>query len=135
VAAQWRKQARTEVAVPWAAELAAQAPAGSKGAAAARSIQAGTGQLPVIWAGKGTWQGWQPYFALEFGMSHTKVHTYTRVSPRGRRHFVRRRTGTWAPPHRGRQGYWFFPAMRRSSDRQTERVAQLVDAAIKEALP
>jgi hypothetical protein len=135
VAAQWRKQARTEVAVPWAAELAAQAPSGSKGGAAARSIQAGTGQLPVIWAGKGTWQGWQPYFALEFGMSHTKVHTYTRTSPRGQRHFVRRRTGTWAQPHRGRVGYWLWPYWRRNDGRLTDKVAQLVDAAIKEALP
>jgi hypothetical protein len=134
VAADWRKRARTEIAVPWARELAAQAPAGTKGAAAAKSIQAGTGQLPVIWTGKGTWRGWQPFFALEFGMSHSKRHTYTRVSPRGQRHFVRRRTGTWAPPHRGRDGHWLWPYWRHHDARLTDKVARLLDATIKEAL-
>jgi hypothetical protein len=131
VAAEWRKRARLEVAVPWAAELAAQAPGGSKGAAAARSIQAGTGQLPTIWAGKGSWQGWQPFYALEFGMSHSKYHTYVRTSSLGNRHFVRRRTGTWAQPHKGRTGYFLWPYWRRNDARLTDKVARLIDQTIE----
>jgi hypothetical protein len=127
IAREWRQHAKKELAVPWARELASHAPAGQRGAAAARSIGAGVGQLPAIWAGRGEWKpGFQPFFSLEFGRDHNKFSTYVRTSPRGVRHFVRRRTGTWAPQHRGRAGWWFFPAMSRSSDRYTEKVATML---------
>jgi hypothetical protein len=135
LAKEWRARAKQEIAIPWASELAAAAPPGARGAAAARSIGAGSGQLPTIWAGRGEWKpGFQPYFGLEFGGSQTKYTTYIRTSPRGLRHVVRRRVMTWALPHRGRKGYWFHPAMSRSTDRYTEKVAQLLDRYLGEAL-
>jgi hypothetical protein len=85
-------------------------------------------------AGRGQTNGWQPFFALEFGMSHTKYHTYIRTSPRGLRHVVRRRTGTWAKPHKGRTGYWFYPYWRRHDDRLTARVVELLDGFMEGAL-
>jgi hypothetical protein len=134
LAKEWRTKARRELAVPWARELAAQAPGGSKGEAAGRSVKAGTGMVPTIWAAKGEWNGWQPFFALEFGMSHSKWHTYVRRSANGGRHFVRRRSGTWAPVHAGRRGHWFYPYWRANDHRLTARVAKMLNAFIEEHL-
>lgn len=139
VATQWRQRARREVAVPWAAQLAAQAPAGTLGRAAGRSISAGTGALPVIWAGKGATvtqpggSAWQPFYSLEFGRDHGKYSTYVRRSNRGGRGFVRRRTGTWARG-RAKGGHWLFPYWRRHDARLTDRVARLLDQVIGEVL-
>jgi hypothetical protein len=134
LAKEWKAHAKTRIAEPFAHQLARQAPAGAKGAAAGRSIRTGAGALPIIYAGKGTWQGWQPFFALEYGMSHDKYHTYVRTSPKGRRHVVRRRVGTWAPVHRGRRGYWFHPYFTAHLPEQRVKVVRLADDFIRGAL-
>lgn len=132
---EWRTQARTQMIEPWAKELARQAPAGSKGAAAGRSIQAAKSARPALYAGKGSWRGWQPFWATNYGMAHSKVHTYIRRNRKnGGRHVVRRRSGTWAPEHRGRHGYWFEPYWERNIDRQRKRVVDLADAYLRRVL-
>jgi hypothetical protein len=123
----WRQQAKTKVGMPWAAELAAQAPRGSKGAAAGRSIKVGSGQGVIIWAGKGTWRGWQPFFATNYGMSHSKRTTYLRRSPSGGRHVVRRRIGTWAPEWVPNSDYWFWRYWSKNEDRIRSKVVTLTN--------
>lgn len=136
----WRNEAKQKVTIPWATELARQAPPGFKGAAAARSIKPGTGAAPMIWAGKGTTAegvggSWQPFFSTEFGMSHQKVHTYVRRNRSGfGRHFVKRRSGTWAPVHVGRYGYWFHPYWEKNAERIRKRVIDLADEFIRRSL-
>ena len=140
LAKEWRKEAKTKITTPWARELAAQAPSGWKGAAAARSIQPGTGAKPVIWAGKGTTNEgtggpWQPFFALEYGMSHDNVHRYVRRNRSGAgRHLVNRRVGRWAPEHRGASGNWFWPYWEANQDRLRDQVIDLADDFIRRAL-
>lgn len=126
----WRAHAKNKIAEPMARDLRRAAPWGAKGAAAANSIKTGTGALPVIWAGKGTWQGWQPFFALEFGMNHRTKHTYI-MNRRGSRYVVRRRVGTWAPVHQGQFGYWFHPALEKSVDVYRPKVAALADEFLR----
>jgi hypothetical protein len=130
----WKAEARDKVVVPWAAELALQAPPGSKGAAAGSSIKPASTGVPSLYAGKGKWDGWQPFFALEYGMAHEKYHTYVRTSPKGKRHVVRRRTGRWAPVHRGRSGYWMWPYWEAHQDKLRDRVVNLADAFIRRSL-
>ena len=131
---EWRAQAKREIAEPFAEALARQAPSGSKGAAAGRSIKTGTGPLPVILAGKGSWQGWQPFFSLNYGMSHDKFHTYIRRSPRGMRHVVRRRTGTWAPQWKPKHAYWFEPYFDKHLPEQRAKVMKIADDFIRTRL-
>jgi hypothetical protein len=130
----WRQEARTKIAVPWAAELAAQAPAGSKGAAAGRSIKAGTGQGVRIYAGKGVWKGWQPFFATNYGMDHDTKHTYLRRSPRGRLHVVRRRVGTWAPEWVPKSDYWFWRYWESHENRIRGRIVTMTNEFMAENL-
>lgn len=133
LAKEWRKHAKQEIAKPFAAELARQAPPGSKGAAAARSITTGSGPLPVIYVGRGSWDGWQPFFALEFGMHHHKYHTYI-GNRAGKRFVVRRRVGTWAPPWVKGRGLWFYPYWEKHLPEQRAKVVRLADAFIRERL-
>lgn len=135
LAKEWRAEARDKVTKPWAEELARQAPLGMKGAAAGRSIKAGTGAVPIVYAGKGSWNGWQPFFATEFGMSHTQYHTYIRRNrTRPGRHVVRRRSGTWANPHLGSHGYWFSPYWAANEERLRQKVITLADDFIGRSL-
>jgi hypothetical protein len=135
LAKEWRRRAKTEIAEPWAAELAAQAPGGSLGAAAGRSIKAGTGAMPVLWAGKGQWNGWQPYFVLEFGGQKLAKVTYVnRQRTTKSRYVIRRRTTMQFEPHRGREGIWMFPYWRRNEAHLRNRVIRLMDDFIEEHL-
>ena len=134
LAAEWRREAKSEVAAPWALELGGFAPYGTLGQAARRSIKPSTGQLPAIRAGVGSWNGWQPFFALDHGMSHEAYHTYLRRSKRGRRHIVRRRVGRWAPEHRGSYSYWLEPGIAKTMDKYRERVIGLMDGFIRRRL-
>lgn len=131
---EWKAEAIDKVVEPWAMELRAQAPAGTKGAAAARSIQPARAAVPSLYAGRGTWNGWQPFFALEFGMSHIKQHTYIRRSPKGVRHVVRRASGTWAPEHRGQSSYWFWVYWEKNADDLRDRVIDLADDFLRRVL-
>lgn len=127
---QWRAHAKRKIAQPFAEALARQAPPGSKGAAAGRSIRTGTGALPVIYAGKGTWEGWQPFFALNYGMHHNKYHTYI-MKRRGQRFVVRRRTGRWAPQWVKGRGLWFEPYFDKHLPEQRAKVMNLADEFIR----
>lgn len=128
---EWRAEAYEKVAKPWAAELARQAPGGSKGAAAGRSIEARKGKGVIIATGTaaGTWKpGFIPFFALNFGMGRHK-HQYIRTNRSGAgRHMVRRRTGTWAPvwigpPH----DYWFWRYWEANEPRIRAKVVTLTN--------
>lgn len=131
---EWRRRAKREVAEPWAAILAAQAPAGTLGAAAGRSVKAGSGTLPVIWAGKGAWNGWQPFFGLEFGGQKDAKVTYVGRSPAGNKYVMRRRTTMQFQPHLGRVGYWLFPYWRGHEPVLRAKVIRLADDFIEEHL-
>lgn len=135
VAKAWRAEAKAKIAVPWAAELATFAPRGRKGDAAGRSIQAAAGQKPAIVAGKGSWAGdhgdpWQPFFLMEFGGYRGDYTTYTRRRKGGGAVPVRRRTKTWALPHRAR-GYWFRKALNRTQPKYRDVAASVIDEFIR----
>lgn len=129
---EWRREAYEKVAKPWAAELARQAPGGSKGAAAGRSIEARKGFGVRIAAGtrKGLWKpGFVPFFALNFGMHHNAWHKYIRKNRSGGgRHVVRRRSGTWAPVWQGPpHDYWFWRYWEANEDRVRAKVVTLTN--------
>lgn len=136
VARAWRTEAVGKVVQPMVIGLRGQFPSGMKGTAAKASIQAmKQRQVPTIAAGKGSTQGWQPYFALEFGMSHAKVHTYIRRNrKKPGRHFVHRRTGTWAQPHRGRVGYHFWPYWESHQPELRDAAVRLIDDVVRREL-
>lgn len=140
-AKEWSRRAKVEVAEPMAEDARRQAPAGRKGAAAARSISAAGGRVPSVVAGKGSWPGdhghpWQPFFAMEYGMSTRKRTTYVRRRRRGGSVVVRRRVRTWAIPARAsRGGLWLGPAMRTLAPEYRHKVIDLVDRFLAEVLP
>jgi hypothetical protein len=132
----WKMEARDKVARPWAAELARQAPAGSRGAAAGRSIQAGLGQGVRIYMGKGVWkQGFQPFFGIEYGMNQDVKHKYVRRNRSGRgRHFVNRRVGTWAPEWIPKHTYVFRRYWEKNERKVRSQVVNLVNEFVAENL-
>lgn len=132
----WRQEARTRIAVPWAEELARQAPPGALGAAAGRSIKAGTGQGVRIWMGKGQWKpGFQPFWGIEFGMDHDVKHKYIRRNRRNPgRHFVSRRVGTWAPEWIPSHTYRFRRYWEQHEDRIRGRIVAFTDEFMGEHL-
>lgn len=141
-AQEWARRAKTMIAEPMAEDARRGAPRGRKGDAAGRSIVAGGGRVPVIIAGKGSWPGdhghpWQPFFAMEFGMSRGRFTTYTRRRRRGGGVVVvRRRVRTWAiPANRGRDGLWLGPRMRVLAPEYRHEVMDLVDEFLAEVLP
>lgn len=132
----WKTEAVGRVVEPMVVQLRGQFPGGVKGSAARASIQAsGRGRVPSIAAGKGAPLGWVPFFALEFGMSHAKVHTYLRRNRRaGGRHVVHRRVGTWARPHLGRRGYHFWPYWESHQAQLRDAVIRMTDDVVRREL-
>jgi hypothetical protein len=140
IATEWRQKAKREIAIPWANDLARFAPAGSRGAAAGRSIKPGVGPLPVIRAGVGSWSGagggkpFQPFFSTNFGMGRA-YHTYIRKNRSGLgNHIVKRRVGTWAPVHVGSYSYWLDDGFKQTNDKYRARVIDLLDDYLQEVL-
>lgn len=72
---------------------------------------------------------WAPF---EFGGDRSKVTTYTRLSPRGRSHQVRRHTARQLPP-RSRQGHVVYPAVAEIAPRAASLWVQLIVRAYLDA--
>lgn len=137
---EWKRIMNERVVSEMARELGHLAPPGRKGDAAAKSIRPKEGQYPAIVAGEGTWfgdhgQGWQPFFAMEFGMNRGAYTTYLRRRKRGNgQQVVRRRVRTWALPARRRNGYWLAPGFRRMVPRYRRLIVAEVDQFVRDRL-
>jgi hypothetical protein len=72
------------------------------------------------------------YSPVEFG-AHAKGKTYSRTSPKGKRHSVTRVMGTQFKPFR-KKGYVFWPAAEEMTPRIASLYVQTVVRTIAEAL-
>lgn len=102
---------------------------GSHAASVADTVKASTrGGVPSIRAGG------KPYtLGSEFGGGSRRTTYYSTHRTSGRRYLiVQRRSTAQFRPHRGREGYWWFPTIRDDSDLVLQKWREIVDSVLRD---